>query len=110
MYIFVRQDLGHPQQVVQACHAVAEVVFRERDCPSVRRWHERHRTMVVCGVPDERRLVHAFHRLVNEDKVRAYAFHDTFSSEFSEMTAFACHPDTPSPVFKRFKLLGERHG
>ena len=60
MYVAVRQDLSHPQQVVQACHAVIETVSQSRTPP------EPHPNVIVCAVRDERRLLGLARRLSQE--------------------------------------------
>ena len=64
MYVAVRQDLSHPQQVVQACHAVIESTLLSPPKPP-------HPNVIVCAVRDERRLVSLAGRLARE----GIAFH-----------------------------------
>lgn len=59
MYVAVRQDLSHPQQVVQACHAVIESTLLSPPKPP-------HPNVIVCAVRDERRLVSLAARLARE--------------------------------------------
>jgi hypothetical protein len=59
MYVAVRQDLSHPQQVVQACHAVIESVMQTPPQGT-------HPNVIVCAVRDERRLLGLARRLSQE--------------------------------------------
>lgn len=59
MYVAVRQDLSHPQQVVQACHAVIESTLFSPSKPP-------HPNVIVCAVRDERRLLSLAGRLARE--------------------------------------------
>lgn len=56
----VREDLTHPQQVVQACHAVIEAV--QSTPPET----DETPNVIVCAVSDERRLLSLAARLARE--------------------------------------------
>ena len=56
----VRKDLTHPQQVVQACHAVIEAV--QSTPPET----DEHPNVIVCAVRDERRLISLAGRLARD--------------------------------------------
>jgi len=57
--VAVREDLTHPQQVVQACHAVIEAV---KATPP----ENEHPNVIVCAVHDERRLISLAGRLARD--------------------------------------------
>lgn len=56
----VREDLTHPQQVVQACHAVIEAV--QSTPPET----DKHPNVIICAVRDERRLLSLAARLARK--------------------------------------------
>ncbi len=60
MYVAVREDLTHPQQVVQACHAVIEAV--QSTPPET----DETPNVIVCAVSDERQLLGLAARLARE--------------------------------------------
>jgi hypothetical protein len=57
VYAFVRRDLSHPQQVVQACHACIEVAR------SLLPPFDEHPHLVLLGAPSERSLWAILQRL-----------------------------------------------
>jgi hypothetical protein len=79
----VRNDLPHPHQVVQACHACIEATraFLPSD-------HE-HPFLVICGVRDERRLGHCRDRL-DRAGIRYRAFFEPDLG--NQLTALASEP------------------
>jgi hypothetical protein len=96
----VRQDLSHPQQVVQACHAAIEAV--RLLLPQ----HLPHPHLVVCGVPDERHLyqcIERFRRL----GISHSPFHEPDRGD--ELTAIATEPiyGPRRRLFRRYRCLGQ---
>lgn len=98
LYVLVREDLSHAQQVVQACHAVAEAVHAFGGLQS------EHPRLVVCGVEDEPSLHRARDHLLQAG-VRCRTFSD--SDLDNQVTALATEP-VRGPArrpFRRFRLL-----
>jgi hypothetical protein len=83
VYILVRRDLSHPQQVVQACHAAMESARHFLSPKS------EHPFVVVCGVRDGPRLVRCLDRLAQAG-VRCCAFHEPDLDH--QLTALATEP------------------
>ncbi len=83
MYVFLRRDLAHPHQVVQACHAAIEAA-RAFLSPSTT-----HPSVIVCGVRDERRLYRCLDRL-RAAGIRCQPFHEP--DRANELTAIATEP------------------
>lgn len=95
----MRQDLSHPQQVVQACHAAIEAA--RFLLPS----HLTHPHLVVCGVPGESdlyRCIERFRRLGVEHR----PFREP--DRGGELTALATGPIFGSRrrIFRRYRCLG----
>lgn len=98
MYVLVRRDLSHPQQVVQACHASLEAA-RAFLSPG----HE-HPFVIVCGVRDEPRLFDWLDKLERAGiRCRAFAEPDLDG----QLTAVATEPvcGNQRRVFKDCQLL-----
>jgi hypothetical protein len=96
--VLVRQDLSPGQQVVQACHAVAEALSSFLPFPSP----QPH--LVVCGVTDEAALRRSLERAVAHG-VRCHPFHEPDLGY--QMTAWASEP-VSGPTrkhFRRYRLL-----
>ncbi len=94
VYVFVRLDLTHPQQVVQACHACLGLTRPVDEVPSV----------IVIGIKSEEKLkgVIEYLKSINLD-----------FSEFREpdldnqLTAVATEPvrEADKGLFRRYQLL-----
>lgn len=100
MYVFVRQDLSHPQQVVQASHACIEATR------SFLKDHTDHPHLVVIGVPDESRIFKCAKKL-DDAGIGYRVFHEADRDD--EATALATEPvygDTRR-IFKNYTLLRE---
>lgn len=80
MYIFVRNDLTHPQQIVQAAHAVDEM---NKEFP-----HESGNYMVLCGVDNEEELMDTSEYLVRA----GIDHHMFFEPDVDSHTAIATRP------------------
>lgn len=95
MYLFVRQDLSMPQQIVQAAHAVDELTIR---CPS-----EGENRMVLCGADNERMLKNIALYLDSEF-IDYEMFHE---SDIGEYTAIATKPLRGSErrAMRRFNIM-----
>jgi hypothetical protein len=83
LYVFLRRDLAHPHQVVQACHAAIEAARAFLSPP------EQHPSVIVCGVRDERRLYRCLDRL-RAAGIRCRPFHEPDLG--NELTAVATEP------------------
>jgi hypothetical protein len=98
VYVLVRRDLSHPQQVVQACHASLEAAraFLPSD-------HE-HPFLVICGVRDEPRLWRCLD-VLSAAGIRHCAFHEPDLD--GQLTAVATEPLSGPirQVFRRYQLL-----
>jgi peptidyl-tRNA hydrolase len=94
----VRTDLSAGQQLVQACHAVAEAA-RHFIPPTMEHPH-----FVVCGVKNEAALQKA-HKKIQEQGIRCRAFLEADIGD--QMTALATEPiyDAQRRVFRNFQLL-----
>ena len=82
VYVFVRKNLSHPQQIVQACHAVAEVT---RYCPPPDGVIP---NLVLLGVNDESRLFKCQSKL-DKANIRYKVF---FEPDINQFTALATEP------------------
>jgi hypothetical protein len=96
--VLVRQDLSPGQQVVQACHAVAESVSSFPSSENARPH------LVVCGVPNELALRQTLERILGHG-VRCRSFLEPDLEH--QMTAWATEPisGTARRLFRRFRLL-----
>lgn len=82
IYMFVRNDLSHPQQIVQTAHAVDEIGKRHRS-EDVRVSH-----MVLCGVKNEEGLYN-----ISEHLKKHQIEHEMFwEPDIGECTAIATQP------------------
>ncbi len=99
MYVFVRKDLSHPQQVVQASHACIEATKAYLD-PQLEHPH-----LVVVGVNDESRLFKTASKL-DKIGIRYKTFIEPDRDD--EATAIATEPifDDARHHFKNYTLLG----
>ena len=72
LYVLVKKDLSPGQRVVQACHAVAEFMFKYSEDPQVIEWHNSSNIMVVLGVDelqtwaDKLRSIGVIHTIFHE--------------------------------------------
>lgn len=98
MYILVREDLSPGQQVVQACHAVAEAArfFLSKE--------EEHPHFVICGVKNETALRKAYFK-IQEQGIQLQAFIEPDIG--NQMTAIATEPvsDSVRRTFRNYQLL-----
>lgn len=94
MYIFVRNDLSHPQQIVQAAHAVDEM---NKEFP-----HDSGNYMVLCGVDSHADLLDTASYLTDQ----GIDHHMFFEPDVDSFTAIATRPLTGEDrkPLKRFKL------
>lgn len=99
MYVFVRKDLSHPQQVVRACHAVSESTRFYPPPDGV------IPNLVVIGINDESRLVKTASKL-DKIGIRYKTFIEPDRDD--EATAIATEPifDDARHHFKNYTLLG----
>lgn len=80
MYLFVREDLSHPQQIVQTAHAVDEI---NKQYP-----HDPGNFMVLCGAAGESELHSIAEMLLNND----IEHHVFFEPDINAHTAIATRP------------------
>lgn len=80
MYMFVREDLSHPQQIVQTAHAVDEL---NKKYP-----HEPGNHMVLCGAKTEDDL-HDISMHLSFEGINHFMF---FETDISGFTAIATVP------------------
>lgn len=80
MYLFIREDLSHPQQIVQAAHAVDEI---NKQHP-----HEPGNFMVLCGAKDEKQL-HKIAEMLDSSQIKYSMF---FEPDIDSFTAIATQP------------------
>lgn len=94
MYMFVREDLSHPQQIVQTAHAVDEL---NKKYP-----HEPGNHMVLCGAKSEEDLLE-----ISMHLCFAGINHEMFmESDINQYTAIATTPlrGKERNALKHFKL------
>lgn len=94
MYLFVRDDLPQPQQIVQTAHAVDEL---NKEHP-----HDPGNYMVLCGVKGESELLD-LSLWLNEQNIVHHMFYEP---DVDSYTAIATKPligEERKPL-KRFKL------
>ena len=101
MYILTRQDLKPAQRAVQACHAVAELMLRNRDCPALLEWAKDHKTMVLLGVESEADLLSWEGKLAAEGIPTAIFREPDMGNQ---ATALAVHPSCDKNTFKKLPL------
>jgi hypothetical protein len=101
MYVLVRRDLSHPQQVVQACHASIEAarVFIADGAA--------HPFVIVCGIRDGPALANCLERL-NASGIAHRAFYEPDLG--GQLTAIATAPLSPEQrqFFRKYQLLRSR--
>ncbi len=100
MYIFVREDLSHPQQIVQASHAASEASFRFEK-------PEQPLHIVLCGVKDQHHLMNVAQYLGRH----GIEFELFFEPDYDTgNTAIATQPlyDQQRKPLRKFKLLQEK--
>ena len=99
----MRNDLPHPHQVVQACHACIEAAraFLPSDLE--------HPSLVICSVRDERRLGHCRDRL-DRAGIRYRAFFEPDRAD--ELTAVAAGPahGDERRAFRNLRLMSPATG
>jgi len=103
VYVFVRKDLPHPQQVVQASHACIEATKAFLD-PDLEHPH-----LVVVGVNDEHRLFKCANKLERAG-VKFKMFLEPDRND--EYTALATEPvfGETRTIFRNYTLLGASEG
>lgn len=102
LFIIVRRDLPCGQRPVQSCHALAELMRKHFDEPSVREWADRHKTLVILGVRDRRELLR-WRRRLGDARVTCEAFSEPDMN--GEETALAVHPAADPHHFRNLRLL-----
>ena len=99
MYLFVREDLSHPQQIVQASHSAYEMgkLAAADMCPSV----------VLIGVPNIDGLLQVEELLIRHD----VSYHQFYEPDIAEFTAISTAPITGThrSVFKKFSTMRSAH-
>ncbi len=98
MYVAVRRDLSHGQQVVQSCHAAIE---------ASKRYHlsrQEHPSVIVLGVKSEKGLDN-FTKYVHDQGFHYEMFREP--DRDNELTAVAVFPvsEDQKTMFKKFQLL-----
>lgn len=99
MYVFVREDLSHPQQVVQACHAAIEAATHF----SLGNLAE-HPSVIVLAAKSEQKLHNVRKYLVDNGIKHAHFYEPDIGDE---LTAVATEPITGErrELFKKYQLL-----
>lgn len=99
MYIFVRNDLTHPQQIVQASHSAYEMgKLAPVGCqPNV----------VLIGVSNEEELLSVEELLMRND----IPYHQFYEPDISGFTSISTAPVTGGErsVFKKFSTMRAAH-
>jgi len=107
VYVIVRKDLEPAQQIVQACHAVAELFMLlgpHSWWQSLPEWGREHKTIVVLGVKNEVTLARFCHFKPEWLAVATFKEPDMDN----QLTAAACGPvpdELADEVFGKFNLL-----
>ena len=109
VYLLVRRDLTPDQRLVQACHALVELVHEFTDYDrsgydpnyqAMHDWVKEDKTLVVLGVKDQKEL-----ELWEERLTFGKFLYKTFTeSHFGTKTAMAIHPHLPEGFFMRSGL------
>lgn len=102
LYILARRDLSCAERAVQACHALAELMSKYGDDPQLREWAERHRTLIILGVPDEKALTR-WEQKLRDAQIKCEAF--TEPEMGNEKTALAVYPSAGGDLFRALRLL-----
>jgi hypothetical protein len=100
--VFVREDLTHPQQVVQGCHAAISIATRHKI-------EGEHPSVIVIGITNELKLLKVIDYL-NEKGIDHSSFNEQDLND--ELTAVATIPleDNQKSLFKKYRLLrGGKH-
>ena len=94
MYLFVREDLSHPQQIVKTAHAV--------DVLNKKYPHNHDNHMVLCGASGEDAL-HSISELLTFEDIEHTMF---FEPDVNSYTAIATRPlrGKERKPLKRFNL------
>ena len=95
MYIFVRQDISIPQQLVQASHAAHESGLAHSQSGE-------SNSIIIFGTKDKSELEDLFDRFHPE--IDCYPFFEPYKD--TGLTAFATKPilESQRKIFKEFKL------
>lgn len=101
MYVVVRKDLPKPQQTVQACHAVSNLLMSAPKLDRINKLDTWNQTKVILGVKDEEELVEWYRKVMFQG---ARTFRE--SDMGNQMTAFSIllHSDE-GELFKELDLL-----
>ncbi len=97
VYAFVREDLTHPQQVVQVCHATMRMA-RVSEIP------EEPPYVIVCSLKNEKKLAEV-KDFLKENKILYEDFHESDLND--ELTAVVTVPLTEDKkvLFRKYQLL-----
>lgn len=100
VYVFIREDLSHPQQIVQSCHAAIEA-------SSLISPDSEHPHLVLCGVRSESELEKISARLRAYD-IQFKAFREPDRN--NEYTSIATEPISGNKrkIFKRYQCLRDK--
>lgn len=105
LYILVRRDLSVPQQVVQACHALASLSFRAASSPINHiyfQWVREDGPLAILGVKDLGELLE-YKQLLEDSGIAFEIFIE--SSMEDEPTALAVMPGADDWLFRKLNLL-----
>lgn len=94
MYLFIREDLSHAQQIIQTSHAVDEIGKRYKS--------DDINHMVLCSATDEDHL----HDIVEWLELQSIDHHMFYEPDIESFTAIATKPLRGQERFpmKKFKL------
>lgn len=97
VYVFIREDLTHPQQVVQAVHSSLRMA-KFAEIP------EEPPYVVVCSVKNELKLMEVEKHLITLG-IEYGAFRESdLNDEMTSITTIPLSPDK-KPLFKKYQLL-----
>lgn len=104
--MLVREDLSPVQRIVQACHAVAEFVYHQRDDIEAIDWIQSHKSIVIYGVPNQVELLEWLVEM-QQMKIPVAEFREPYEKAGVQLglTAIAVHPNVPGRFFGGLKLL-----
>lgn len=101
--VIVREDLSRSQQIVQAGHALAELVYHAASDghSTMEQWVEEDKTLIVLGAKDLQHLedIHGYVK----DRFEFRAFHEP--DRGGEMTALAIYPGTAGDLDPHFASM-----
>lgn len=99
--VIVRKDLSRSQQIVQAGHALAELVHYYSDHHEMGQWVELDKTLIVLGAKNLQHLKDIYGYV--KDRFECRMFHEP--DRDGEPTALAIYPGTAADLDPHFATM-----